>query len=87
MWLITDTFNYFSHFSSSSPACHDLQKGQHCTAKWGEAVLAKKRGQESLLPIAFELPHFALSDVLLPEYLFWLYQRYHIIYSVEWMLN
>lgn len=39
-----------------------------------EAVLANKKGQATLLLIAFELPHFVSVMFLFPEDLFWLYQ-------------
>lgn len=48
-----------------------------------EAVLANKKGQVTLLVIAFELPHLVSVMFLFPEDLFWLYHGYHIIYSVE----
>lgn len=34
----------------------------------GEAVLANKKGQATLLLIAFELPPFALSDVFISRF-------------------
>lgn len=52
-----------------------------------EAVLTNKKVQATLLLIAFELPHFASVMFLFPEDLFWLYQGYHIIYSVEYTVN